>query len=301
MRTRQQLKPFPGLTVLALAAIPFALFGRSGRALPIRPTDPERLAELLASTGEYCERAKAIALHFICIEKITEIENFFEKISSPSAIIRDEKIFTTRRIKRRTYTYDYQLVKKEVDFSERRILLEENGRKRNLENAGLPQLKYYSQYPFFGPVGFLSRYWQDHFKYSILGEETVNGERAVVIQAVPSEFREENFNVGRIWVNGASQIMRVEWEPDSIQNYEDEILSTPRGDFHKTVRWSVDYTIEKNGIRFPGRQLIQEIFYRDSPNSGIRQQAVKRETRFDYTNYKFFVVDTNVDIRDNRP
>ncbi len=289
---RNRKRPAAGLHLLS---IPLILFALSDRASPAPPQDAERLDRLLASAAEYCERVKAIAFNFVCIEDIEEIQNFFGEVSSTSAILRDEKIFTTRRIKRRTFSHDYQLIKKAGEIVERRILLKENGRKTRVENADLSRLKYSSQYQLFGPVGFLSRYWQDRFAFSIVGEESLNGETAVVVRAVPREFREENFNIGRIWINEASQILRIEWEPDSILNYADEIITTSRGEFHKTVRWTVDYSFEKNGIRFPGRQLIQEIFYRDTP-SGRRQQAVKRETTFTYRDFKFFVVDTDVDV-----
>ena len=56
---------------------------------------------------------------------------------------------------------------------------------------------------------------------------------------------------------------------------------------------NVDYTVEKNGVLFPGRQLVQEIFFRNSKN-GFQQMAVKRETRFEYDAYRFFVVETDV-------
>lgn len=300
MRRRGPAKKSLSTVILIFTAAPFVLFGRPGGSPQSQPSEAERLAGLLASSLEYCERVKTIALYFVCREDIKDIENIFGKISGSNTIIRDEKIFTIRRVKRRTYCYDYQLIRKAEDFIEKRILLEENGRKKHVGNADLSQLKYSCQYPLFGPVGFLSRYWQDRFTFSIVGEENLSGEPAVVIQAIPSEFREENFNIGRIWINRASQILRIEWEPDSIQNYADETIATPRGEFHKTVRWRVDYSVEHKGIRFPGRQVIQEIFYRDSP-SGVRQQAVKRETVFEYRDFKFFVVDTNVDIRSKTP
>ena len=222
MRTRKQLKPFPGFTVLALAAIPFALFGRSGRALPIRPTDPERLAELLASTGEYCERAKAIALHFICIEKITEIENFFEKISSPSAIIRDEKIFTTRRIKRRTYTYDYQLIKRGDEITENRTLLEENGKRKMEKNAPLKTTKFFSYNPVFGPVGFLGREWQGTYDYHFVREDTLDGVKAAVIEVRPKTLIEGKPNYGKIWVAWKDgSVLRIDVEQESLVGFEE--------------------------------------------------------------------------------
>ena len=253
-----------------------------------------RLAEILEATGEYCERVKQMALQYICLEKITDIENFFGGMSLSSELQRENMIFNVQRTRRQTYTYDYQLINRGDELSEQRIMLEKNGRKRYQENADLSHLKYFSQFLIYGPVGFLSRYWQSLFTYTYIDEDKINGEPVVIIQAVPNEVRLDNSNTGRIWVNKDFQILRVEWEPSSIQNYEDEIIDSKRGNFRKTVVWTVDYSVEKNGIRFPGQQFIQEIFFQDSSN-GIRRKAVKREIRFLYDNYKYFNVDTSVD------
>jgi hypothetical protein len=297
MRKPALLKKLLTYAPLVLGSTLFVFSGRLDGAAQGPTKETERLAGILSATCEYCEKVKAMALQFICIEKITDVENFFGGISNSSTIVRDEKIFSVRRIKRRTFSHDYQLLKKGEDFTERRILLERNGRNTHVENVGLDQLKYSCTYPIFGSVGFLSRYWQAHFTYSIVGDEMLDGERAVVIRAVPIEFREENFNTGNIWINEAAQVVRIEWEPESIYNNAAEIITSPRGEFRKTVSWSVDYSVEKNGIRFPGNQVVREIFFQDLP-TGLRRQALKREIRFEYKEYKFFVVDTNVDIRD---
>jgi hypothetical protein len=254
------------------------------------------LQEILRSTGEYCERVKKIALHYICQEHVIDTENFFQGASRAMGMQREQKAFHIRRIKRQTYRYDYQLIRKGDDLLEQRILLEKNGKRKHQENADLSHLKYYSQYLIFGPVGFLSRHWQNHFMYSLIREDMIDGEPVFIIQADPNEVRLDNYNTGRIWVNKDFQIVRLEWEPASIQNYEDEILISRLGPFQKKVVWTVDYTVEKNGVRFPGRQFIQEIFFRNSEN-GLQQKAIKRETRFEYSAYKFFVVETDVKFR----
>lgn len=258
--------------------------------------DQKNLQEILQSCTEYCERVKQLALKYICRERIIDIERFFDSVTHSTGVMREEKIFKVRGIKRRTYSYDYQLIMKDDSLVEQRILLEENGRRRQGKNADLSHLKYFSQNLIFGPVGFLSQYWQEYFTYSFIGEEVLNGELAVIIQAFPNSVREDNCSIGRIWINNESQILRVEWEPASIQNFEYEILASPLGEFIKTVVWRVDYSVEKKGIRFPGKQIIQEIFYRDSPG-GVRQKAVKRETIFEYDDYKFFMVETDVKYR----
>jgi len=290
----------PGLSkvslISAILAMTIALFVPSGRlsaGTQNEMKDQARLQEILRSTGEYCERVKQIALHYICQENVIDIENFFHGASRALGMQREEKVFNIRRVKRRTYRYDYQLVRKGDNLSEQRIMLEKNGKKKHQENADLSHLKYYSQYLIFGPVGFLSQYWQNHFTYSLIGEDMIDGEPAFIIQADPNEVRLDNYNIGRIWVNEDFQIVRVAWEPASIQNYEDEILISRLGPFQKKVVWTVDYTVEKNGVRFPGRQFVREIFFRNSEN-GFPQKAVKRETRFEYNAYKFFIVETDV-------
>lgn len=296
MQKRRLSKLFLIPAVLAMIATLFASTGGQSTGMQNGLKDEARLQEILRSTGEYCERVKKIALYYICEEYIIDIENFFRGASRALGMQRDEKAFDIRRIKRRTYRYDYQLVRKGDDLSEQRVMLEKNGRKKHQENADLGHLKYHSQYLIFGPVGFLSRYWQDHFTYSLIGEDMIDGEPVFIIRADPNEFRLDNCNIGRIWINEDFQIVRLRWEPASIQNYEDEILISRLGPFQKKVVWTVDYTVEKNGVRFPGRQFIQEIFYRDS-ESGLHQKAVKRETRFEYSAYKFFIVETDVRFR----
>lgn len=286
-----KLSLIPSILVMAVAL--FAPTERQSEGTQNEMKDQARLQKILRSSGEYCERVKRIALHYVCLENVIDIENFFQGVSRAVGMQREERIFSIRRVRRRTYSYDYQLIKKGDDLLEQRIMLEKNGKKKHQEDADLSHLKYYSQYLIFGPVGFLSRSWQDHFTYSLVGEDMINGEPVTIIQADPKEFRLDNYNIGRIWVNKDCQTVRVEWEPASIQNYEDEILISRLGPFKKKVVWRVDYTIEKNGVRFPSRQLIQEIFFRNSP-AGFQQKAVKRETRFEYTEYKFFIVETKV-------
>ncbi len=258
--------------------------------------DQMSMAEILKATGEYCERVKQMALHYTCLEKITDIEKFFGGMSRYSGLHRENMIFNVRRTRRQTYTYDYQLIKKGDELLEQRIMLKKNGRKRHQKNADLSHLKYFSQFLIYGPVGFLSRYWQSRFTYTFFDEDIINGEPVVIIQAVPIDVRLDNYNIGRIWINKDFQILRVEWEPSCLQNYKDETIGSKLGEFRKTVVWTVDYSVEKNGVLFPGQQFIQEIFFQDSSN-GIRRKAVKRETRFIYDSYKYFIVETHVNWR----
>lgn len=90
--------------------------------------------------------------------------------------------------------------------------------------------------------------------------------------------------------------MRIEIEPASLEGYTDEVITDFQGDFHKRVTWTIDYSVEKNGIRFPGRQMIREEFVRTTAHGTREQKTLKRETIFDYTGYKFFIVETDVNF-----
>jgi len=270
-----------------------AAIGYSSPKDKSKQLDNQELNELLHKTGEYCERVKQMALLYVCNEHISDKENFFDRSAGASGLMREEKYFKIRKVNKNNYIYDYQLIKNADQLEEKRILMEENGKKRNSRNAQLSRLKYVSKYLVFGPVGFLSRYWQDHFDYKILGNESINASKVTVISASPKESRKDNNNIGKIWIDESFQILRLEWEPASIKDYKDEIITSGERKFKKKVTWSVDYEIAKNGVRFPSRQRIIETYiYTNS--RGNEYKAVKREIRFDFKNYQFFTVETDI-------
>ncbi len=258
--------------------------------------DQARLRRALRSVAEYCEKVKRMALFYVCTEKVEDTQYFFRGVTRASGLLREERIFEIGRLARKTYTYDYQLVKKGEDIQEDRTLLEENGKKRHQEHAPLTQSTYSARLTIYGPVGFLSSYWQRHFAYSVVGEERIGDDLAFVIRAIPNEDREDNDQIGRIWIGPDFQVLRVEIEPTSLEDYEDEVLTSRLGDFHKRLTWTIDYSVEKNGVRFPGRQTIREEFVRTTA-SGFEQKALRRETIYDYQDYKFFIVETDVDFK----
>lgn len=280
-----------------LKAILLTLFSAAiGFSSPIEKSkqpENQELNEILVKTGEYCERVKQMALLYVCNEHISDKENFFDRSAGASGLMREEKYFKIRKVNKNNYIYDYQLIKNADQLEEKRILMEENGKKRNSRNAQLSRLKYIGKYLVFGPVGFLSQYWQDHFNYEVLGFETLNDRKTTILAAVPKNARKDNNNMGRIWIDESFQILRLEWEPVSIKGYKDEVITSGAREFKKKVTWTVDYEVTKNGVRFPSRQRIIET-YTYTNSRGNEYKAVKREIRFDYKNYQFFTVETDI-------
>ena len=112
----------------------------------------------------------------------------------------------------------------------------------------------------------------------------------MVVKATPSSNNEENRNFARIWINEKDgSIVQIEWEPESILDYEDKPFRSQAGELKPEVLWKVSYGIEKNGIRFPNRQQVQEFLISEE---GRRYISDEINTIFE--EYRFFVVETEI-------
>ncbi len=249
------------------------------------------LKKILKETAGYCDRVKGMALFYVCKEKITEKEFFYSGTSfARSATEREQRPFRLVSTIEKNLLYDYQLIKKAGELKEQRILLEEDGKKMHQKDAELDKIKYVSENLVFGPVGFLSQSWQAYFNYEILGEDSVGGVKTLIIRSSPKKEMEENYNFGKIWIDKDNfQILKIEWEPVSIKHYEEGQIPTFLGEFKQRVIWTVDYDIEKNGVRFPSRQMVKEVFINERG-----YKILKRELSCYYHDYKFFTVETEV-------
>ena len=258
-------------------------------------SNQEEIETILERCAEYCERVKSIALYYVCREKIQDKMNVFLVkdilMLSPfetmvSKIRNDPKI---ERIINNSYIYDYQLINKDEEILEDRILLEKNNRKRRKKNAQL-ELRLRSERVVYGPVGFLSQYWQDYFDYEIIGQERLDNIIATVIEATPNPNNKDNRNFAQLWINKKDgSILQIEWQSESITDYAGNQINFQALDVEVNVNWRVTYGIEKNGVRFPDQQHIQEFLV---PKGG--QRFLQNEIFILYNNYKFFIVETEI-------
>jgi hypothetical protein len=274
-----------------------ALFTYSERVSPLcLREDQPQLKQILSRAAEYCEKVKNIALFYVCMEKIKDAIYFyrttsFQRVLPGGGVIDDprNKSLELKRTRIYSYTYDYQLIKKEDQLIEKRILLEKNGKKMRKENAEL-EVRFSGKYLIYGPVGFLSRYWQDYFDYEIIGQEQIEQTRATVIKATPRPNNEENRNSARIWIGkNDGSTLQIEWEPESKPDYEQKKIRSPAGDLETIVVWRVAFGMEINGVRFPSQQKVQEFLITKEGKRFIRNETT---TVFD--KYRFFVVETEI-------
>jgi hypothetical protein len=273
----------------------FLSFGRSAGAFSSQhtPAKPGQatLAALLEATAKYCEAVKEMALFFVCTERVSEKENFFTR--GPGGARSTPDLLRVNDVKTRAFVYEYQIIKVKDNIRENRILIEENGKKRHREDAELATLKISARNVVYGPVGFFSRYWQDHFRYQVLGREPLGRKEAIVVSVVPTIEREENNNRGRAWIRaGDFRILRLEIEPPLAE--DSAVLignqnAAVGAKYYRRITWTIDFGVETKGILFPSRQTIREWYRSDTGFS-----TIKREVVFDYSHYKFFTVEVSV-------
>jgi hypothetical protein len=280
--------------LLFLTAAVFSINGQNAFSLS-RQEDPSRLNQILSQTAEYCERVKSIALFYVCIENIKDKIYFYRSSKSVKKSpygdfdLVPTKTLTLRRTRRHSYSYDYQLIKKGDDLKEQRLPLKKKDKKQEGKDVEL-EVRFSAKYLVYGPVGFLSRYWQAYFDYEIIGHQTIGETLSTIVRATPKPENEENRNFAQIWIDERDgSILQIEWEPESILDYEGKKILSQTGDLETAVVWRVTYGIEKNGVRFPSHQHVQEFLVAEDQKRYIRDDIT---TTFE--NYKFFVVETEI-------
>ena len=114
--------------------------------------------------------------------------------------------------------------------------------------------------------------------------------QATIIKATPNLNNKENWNYAKIWINEKdSSILQIEWESGSKYDFDGKNIASMSGDIRTVTTWRVTYGIEKNGVRFPSRQHIQEFLVLESGKRFLRNEIITN-----FNDYKFFIVETEV-------
>ncbi|HZX11661.1 MAG TPA: hypothetical protein VFG01_12015 [Acidobacteriota bacterium] len=256
--------------------------------------DRIKLIRILNKAEEYCNKLGNAAFDFVCKEKITEKIDVTPEWTPSDRILKIVKDLPgswgpSKKIKKNTFVYDYQLIKKGRDVVEKRILLKENGKKRHEINAQLKTQMFHFAKPLFGPTGLLSSYWQDRLDYRILHKEELKGEETFLIEAVPKPSLNQKHLYGKIWIKESDfSIVKIEWIPESMKNYEEIEKTAKKYKAKPRITCVTEFNIEKQGIRFPSKVFIQEAYL------SKKGRYIKSETTIEYTDYKFFTVETEI-------
>jgi hypothetical protein len=248
----------------------------------------QKLDKILKKAGVYCERLEKSALDYVCIEEVTEV-TLHKKMEHDHA---RQGVKTRVYRKKKSYRYDYQLIRKNRRINENRTLIEKNGKKCRIENAELETefINYANE--MFGPVGLLCQQRQSLYTYKILKSEKSNQGRVVIIEAIHKNPSHRDSLSGEIWLKeGDYSITWIDWHQTSIGNFPAiRKLARQRGE-EPLITVSSEFTVEKNGLRFPGKTSTEIAFVNEKGKKDVRVKAT-----VEYTQYKFFTVETEIDF-----
>ena len=258
-----------GCICISLAFLPH---GRHpGGAACQEQAGQSRLAAILIRSGEYCQRLSNAALDFICLEEVTEMTRHY----TPQTDV---------------YLYDYQFVRKDQETREKRNLIAFNGKKANIPDSPLSSFMFQYKNVLFGPVGLLSKAWQSYHDFRIVGEDTINQEKAVVVEATPKHSFISPHCYGRIWIKEEDgSVLKVVWDQRSLGNFQRAEEWAKIHEAKPQITAYSEYGFEKNGLRFPSRSYTENAFIEKN-----KRKFVSGEISILYKEYKFFTVETEI-------
>jgi hypothetical protein len=238
------------------------------------------LPGILGKVASYCKRLEAISLNFFCIEEIDE--------KTTNAVQQQDKIFKGKSVIENKYTYGYQLIRDENIVKEKRILLKQNGWKREIENAPLKTRFKYKNI-VYGPSSF-NQHSQPYYQYRIIGKRTWHDKNALIVEAAPNYEGDHRFASGKFWVDEKDySILRIEIYQQSIKNFAEIEQMAEKHGVEPRLTIINEYDVLKNGIRFPSRVYYEEAYKNKQGKLIIRSQAYVT-----FKDYRFFTVETKV-------
>jgi len=253
---------------------------------PGKEIDQTRLPKILEEVAAYCRVFSSASLNYVCLEQVTElIYRPYRKLPRASY----DPLYTTQR---HHFIYDYQLIQKDYDINEQRILIEENGTKANIKDAPLKVDRFHYKHIILGPL-LMDEYWQEFHDYRIIERDRLKKEPCFVIEAVPKSAISGDHLFGKFWISERDfKVWRMEWNQESVDNYEQIEETAKMLKARPQVKLILEMGVEEKGIRFPSQYAQRE-------NYVNKQGAllIRSETTVNYKNYKFFTVETEVKIK----
>lgn len=250
-----------------------------------KPLNQDRLLKsILVKAAAYCDKLEKEALHYYCKEIIYETHLPFQ--DKPSNVL-------IKKVNK--YVYDYQIVKIGDKIKERRILINDNGKKVFIENAPVKANYFYSYNSFFGPVGFASKKWQPYYRYKIVKRFKKKGEKVVVLHAAPKKSIRKKPNFGDFWIrerDGA--VLRIEIAQESLAGYDNLLKIALKYMAKLQVRVVHEYKESRHGLLYPSQTEFTESYIGGLylHKSIYKGKYVRNRTVFKFRDYKFFMVDT---------
>jgi TonB family protein len=309
----QNGQPVSGILTMSILFDPEsnweAITGDQGATAESEPRPSGPLPMILNKCAEYCRKLADAALDFVCIETIEEVQYKFmdeEAMRKRNIYVHivprgnpglTSRVFLPFRdhqsTERNRYVCDFQLIKKNETIEERRILLENNGRKFSDRSMLLEEKRFSIIRPLFAVIQIFAQNRQSFFTYTLLDEKNVDGVPAYIVEAIPKSGDDNGMKKARIWVDQKRfRIHKCEIEGIPFEGFErllDEITQYNLSPIFVTTH---SYRVEKNGILFPNHSLVRV----DYPISKTGK-LLKQKIEIAYDKYRFFSVTTEEHIK----
>jgi TonB family protein len=275
----------------------------AGTSAGEEPSSGSILAKVLDGTAGYCRKLSGASLDFICEEKIHEIHYNFATEPQWAALavssretgkIIEQTWFPQwdpKRTEKNKYVCDYLFVRKGDNLEERRIVLNDNGRKMPDRNRLLEEKRYTALNPVLATVQILDQDRQPLFNFRLIGTENLHERKAFVIEAIPKSGNTWGVEYAKIWIDQKSfQVLKNEIQGVPLEGYDDVLRDSVHFRVRPYLLTTHTYEFEKTGIRFPSRSTIRVEYPKLGDFYGDRTLKLKIEMSYD--KYKFFTVET---------
>jgi len=276
------------------------------------PPLPPELEPVMAKAAAYCRRLKEAAFRFYCIEKVLE-----------RTLERNPLTKRTETAERR-WEYDYQITGAGGGINEQRRLVREGARKVAKANASL-ETRFSSHYSVFLPVTLLALENRGKYAYRPVGKARLRRRPCHIVEVVPLDALGSGMAQGKVWIDEADgSVLQVEMNPRGVAGVEALEKAAARAQARLLLEVTHQYFVQRGGLRFPSMTTFREAYVLEKEvslqrleipwagenySSGWtiitlpRLEQKRREVEFyslrqDYAKYRFFEVDSQVEIRD---
>ena len=277
----------------------------------IGPSLPGELEPVMARAAAYCRRLKEAAFRFFCVEKVVE-----------RTLERNPLTKRTEPVERR-WEYDYQITGAGGGIGERRLLLREGTRRVERDNASL-ETRFSSHYSVFLPVTLLALENRSKYAYRPVGKARLRRRPCQVVEVEPLDAMGGGMAQGKVWIDEADgSVLQVEMNPRGVAGVEALEKAAKASQARLLLEVTHQYFVARGGLRFPSMTSFREAYivekavsqqYIEIPWAGENYQSgwtiitlpkleqKRHEIEFyrlrqDYTKYRFFEVDSSVEIK----
>jgi len=270
----------------------------------IKNSTSDDLKKILGNTATYCEKLKTAVFHFVCDEKVEETIEQWLSYGIKNWEVRDflkkRRTRINRDLSKKSRKYDeyisqYQVIQKDNQIKEYRLLLRDNGKKVLKKDAKLNTV-IYSRNVSLSPLILFAIENQDKFIYKILKKKKIMDRNAFVVEIKLKKKAAKKSIFATAWVDTIDfSVLKFKAFPDSFRGYDYLVRIADKSMENVKISDTHYFGYQRNGIRFPTKVQIVLSYNQklaDEDDNHFREvwKWTKIRTTFAHKNHRFFNV-----------